>query len=121
VDLVHEEDVPRLQVRQDGREVAGPLQHGAGGRAEPDPELAGDDLGERGLAEPRRAEEEDVVQRVAAAPGGLDEDGEVVRSAGCPVKSARVCGRSVASAASSSWRCPAVTRAVVSIGGMGGI
>ena len=55
VDLVDEQDVPRLQVGQNGGEVAGALDHRAGGGAEADAQLAGDDLGQRGLAEAGRA------------------------------------------------------------------
>ena len=77
VDLVDEQHVARLQVGQDGGQVAGALDHRAGGGAEPDPQFAGDDLGERGLAEARRAVQQHVVQRLAAGAGGLDEDAEV--------------------------------------------
>ena len=77
VDLVDEQDVARLQVGQDGGQVAGALDHRPGGGAEPDPQLAGDDLGQRGLAEAGRAVQQHVVQRLAAGAGGLDEDAEV--------------------------------------------
>src|SRR3979411_2697410 len=50
VDLVDEEDVAVLGGRQDRRQVSGPLQHRTGGDAETDPELGGDDVGERRLA-----------------------------------------------------------------------
>ena len=52
--------------------------HRAGGGAEADAEFAGDDLGERGLAEPGRPVQQHVVQRLAAGAGGLDEDAEVL-------------------------------------------
>ena len=71
VDLVDEQHVARLQVGQDGGEVAGALDHRAGGGAEADAQLAGDDLGERGLAEAGRAVQQHVVQRLAPAAGGL--------------------------------------------------
>ena len=51
---------------------------GPGGGSEADSELAGDDLGERGLAEAGRAEEEDMVERVAAALRRLDEDPQIL-------------------------------------------
>ena len=56
----------RLEVGEDGGEVAGLGQHRAGGGAEVHPQLAGDDLGQRGLAEARRAEQQHVVERLAA-------------------------------------------------------
>src|SRR5690606_5881219 len=37
-----------------------------------------DHVAEGGLAQPRRAEDQDVVQRLAAAPGGLDVDLELL-------------------------------------------
>ena len=55
VDLIDEEHIARLQVGQDGREIPGALQHGAGGLAQADAELRGDDVGERRLAETRAA------------------------------------------------------------------
>ncbi len=70
--------VARLQVGQDGGEVAGALDDRAGGGAKPDPEFAGDDLGERGLAETGRPVQQDMVQRLATGAGGRDEDGQVL-------------------------------------------
>ena len=77
VDLVNEQHVARLQVGQDRGQVAGALDHRAGGGAEAHAELARDDLGQRGLAEARRAVQQDVVERLAARAGGRDEHGEV--------------------------------------------
>ena len=77
VDLVDEEHVALFEVGELRRQIAGLGDHRAGGRAEIDPELAGDDLGERGLAEARRADEEHVVEGVAPGLRGIDEDLEV--------------------------------------------
>jgi hypothetical protein len=73
VDLVDEEHVALFQVGELRREVAGLGDHRAGGGAEVHAELAGHDLGERGLAEARRADEEHVVEGVAPGLGGVDE------------------------------------------------
>ena len=43
-----------------------------------DVELAADDLRERGLAEPRRAREQHVVERLAAAFGRVERDRELL-------------------------------------------
>ena len=43
--------------------------------------LVGDDVRERGLAEPGRPEQEDVVERFAAPLRRLDEDAQVVDDA----------------------------------------
>jgi hypothetical protein len=45
VDLVDEEDIPRLQVGEQGGQVAGLLQHRARGLAQADGHLVGDDVG----------------------------------------------------------------------------
>ena len=78
MDLVDEQDIPGLEVCQDCGEVACPLDHRPRCGAEADPEFAGDDLRQRGLAEAGRAVQQHVVQRLAAGAGGLDEHREVL-------------------------------------------
>jgi hypothetical protein len=74
VDLVYEEDVAVPQVRQDRGEIPRPLQDRAGGGLDVDPHLVGDDPGESRLPEARGAREEHVVEGVASASRGFDED-----------------------------------------------
>ena len=75
VDLVDEQDVAGLEVREQRGEVAGALEHRPRGLAQVHPELVrGDDVRERGLAEPGRSEHQQVIQRLAARRGGADED-----------------------------------------------
>ena len=64
VDLVDEQDVALLEIGEERGEVAGLGDDRTGGRAEIDAELAGDDLRQRRLAEARRPDEEDVVERL---------------------------------------------------------
>ena len=78
MDLVDEEDITVLELGEDGREVARSFEGRAGRDVELHPHLGGDDAGERGLAQPRRACEEQVVDRLAATPGGLEDDREVL-------------------------------------------
>jgi hypothetical protein len=78
VDLVDEQDIAVLEVGEQRGEVARLGDDRAGGGPEAYSELAGDDLGERCLAEPGRAEEEDMVERVAAAPCGVDENPQIL-------------------------------------------
>ena len=78
VDLVDEEDAARIERREVARHVALALERRAGGRHELRLELVGHDLGERGLAEAGRAGEQHVVERLAARPGRLDEDRELL-------------------------------------------
>ena len=70
--LVDEEDLVLLELREGGDHVAGPLDGGAGGGLDADAELGCDDVREGGLAEAGRAVEEDVVEGLAALPGGDD-------------------------------------------------
>jgi hypothetical protein len=51
MDLVDEQHVARLEAREDGREVAGPFDHGARRRTQRHAELLRDDVRERRLAE----------------------------------------------------------------------
>ena len=51
---------------------------GPGGGAEADAHLAREDLGERRLAEPRRAVEQHMVERFAAALRGVDEHPQIL-------------------------------------------
>ena len=74
VDLVHEEDVARLEVRQDAGEIAGARDHRARGQAQTRAHLARDDVGERRLSEARRAGQEHVIERLAAPARRGQED-----------------------------------------------
>ena len=77
MDLVDEQHVARLEIGELGGEVAGLGDHRAGGGAEVDAELARDDLRQRRLAQPRRADEQHVVERLAARLGRFDEHLEI--------------------------------------------
>src|SRR5438874_3974548 len=78
VDLVDEEHVALVEVREQRREITGPFDGRARGDVQPHIELGGDDVRQRRLAEPRRSGEQQVVRRLAAARGGLEDDGEVL-------------------------------------------
>jgi len=82
VDFVDEQHVVRFQVGQDGGQVAGPLQHRSRGLAQVHAHLGGHDVGQGGLAQARRAEQQDVVEGLAAPLGGVDEDGELLPDLG---------------------------------------
>ena len=76
VDLVDEQDVPLVQRGQDRGQVARALHCRPAGVADVDPELPRDDRGQRGLAEARRAVQEDVVRGLAPALGRLEQNRE---------------------------------------------
>ncbi len=78
VDLVDEEHIARREVGEQPRQVARLVQHGTRGDLELRVHLVGDDVGQRGLAQARRAVEQYVVERVAPHEGGPDEDAEVL-------------------------------------------
>ncbi len=78
MDFVDEQDVVRLQIGQKRGEIAGALDHRPRGGAEPDPELARDDLRQGRLAEPGRAEKQHMVERLAPALRRRDEDAQIV-------------------------------------------
>ena len=78
MDFVQEKDLALAQVGEDGGKVALNLEGGAGGLLEADVEFVGDDGGQGGLAQAGRAEEKDVVQRLAAGFGGFKGDGELL-------------------------------------------
>ncbi len=77
VDLVDEQDVALFEVGELRGEIPGLGDHRAGGRAEVHPQFAGDDLGERGLAEAGRADEQDVVEGLAGLLRRVDEHLEI--------------------------------------------
>ena len=78
MDLVDEEDAAGLQRGEEGGDVGLALQRRAGGLHHRHAHLGGDDVGERGLAEPGRAGEQDVVERLAAPARRLDEDRQLL-------------------------------------------
>src|SRR5206468_7299337 len=80
VDLVDEEDRARLERGQEGGDVRLALERRPGGVDDLGLELGGDDVRERGLAEPGRPREQNVVERLAAPPRGLYEDAELTRA-----------------------------------------
>jgi len=77
VDFVNEQNIVRLKICQDRGEVARFRNHRAGGCAEADAHLAGQDLRQRRLAEARRAEQENMVQRLSPPARSLDIDFQV--------------------------------------------
>jgi hypothetical protein len=84
MDLVDEEHVVGLEIGEDRGEVAGTLEHRARGLAQVHAHLARDDVGERGLAEPRRPEEQGVVERFLALARSGDEYTELLADLDLP-------------------------------------
>ena len=74
MDFVDEQHVARLEIGQEGGQVARPLEHRTRGLAQVDLELVRDDVRQGGLAEARRPEDQHVIQRLAPHPRRLDRD-----------------------------------------------
>ena len=78
VDLIDEEDRPRLERGQECGDVALALERGAGGLHERHAELGGEDLRQRGLAKAGWPREQYVVERLVAADRRRDRDSQLV-------------------------------------------
>ncbi len=100
VDLVDEQNIAVFEIGQKGCEIPGLGDHRAGSRAEIDAQFLGHDLRQRGLAEPRRSDEQHVVQRLGPSLGRFENTFRLARASAWPVNSSRVCGRRVVSTSS---------------------
>src|SRR5216684_584513 len=74
MDFVEKENFLGFEGSEDGGKVAFALEQRAGAGLDGDGQLVGDDLREGGLAEPRGAVKENVVEGFLAAAGGFDGD-----------------------------------------------
>ncbi len=72
--LIDEQNVKRLQIGENGRQVTRLLQHRAGGLPQLHTQFIGDDMGQGGLTQARWAEQQDMVQCFAPATRGADKD-----------------------------------------------
>jgi len=77
--LVNEQHISCIEVREQPRQVARFVEHRAAGHPERRPHLIGDDVGEGGLPEPRRAMEQYMVERIAAHQCCPYEDTQILR------------------------------------------
>ena len=78
MDLVDEQHVAFVEVGEHGGEVAGAFDGRPGRDVQAHTELGGDDVRQRGLAQPRRTGEQEVIGRLASTGGGLEDDREVL-------------------------------------------
>jgi len=81
MDLVDEENVALRKAGQDRRHVALSLERRAGDGTQTDAQLLANDEGETRLAEPRRADQEQMVERLPAAASGFERDRELLLDA----------------------------------------
>jgi hypothetical protein len=74
VDLVDEQDVVPLETGEDRSHISFAFERRTCDTTDADAELLTDDVGKARLAEPRRADEQNVVQRLVAALRGVERD-----------------------------------------------
>ena len=72
--LVDEQHIIRLERGKQSGEIAGLIKYRTGGNLESHSQLVGDNITQGRLAESRRAEQEHMVEALAAKLGSLDED-----------------------------------------------
>ena len=84
VDLVDEQHVALVEVREHRGEIAGPFDGRAGRDVQAHAELGGDDVGQRGLAQAGRSGEQEVIGRLPSARGRLEDDRQVLSDLGLP-------------------------------------
>lgn len=75
--LVDKQHVPFVEVGEDGGEIARALDRGAAGQLDLHTHFVGDDMRQRGFAQPGRAVQKDVVERLAPLFGGGDIHAEI--------------------------------------------
>src|SRR5450759_1729016 len=73
MDLIHKKHITRLQIGENRRNVARPLEHWAGGLAQIHAELGCNDVRKRGLAKAGRPEDQHMIKRLGALPRGAQE------------------------------------------------
>src|SRR5712692_2490000 len=78
VDLVDEKHFAGLQGRQNGGQVARVFYRRAGGGAQVDTHLDGDDVAERGFAKPRRAIQQHMIYRLVALARRFQQDAQII-------------------------------------------
>lgn len=78
MDFVDEQHVARTEVGEQTRQVARLVEHRTRSNPQLRPHLVGDDVGQRSLAQPRRAVQEHVVERIAPHERRLDEDAQIL-------------------------------------------
>ena len=84
MNLVDEEHLAVAEIRENGGQIARLLQHRPRGGANRRAQLVGDHVGERGLAETRRAVQQHVIERFAALTRRRDRHLQVLANAILP-------------------------------------
>ena len=70
MDLVDEQNIPVLEIREDGGQITGAFENRAGRGLDFHTKLVSDDVRKRGLTETRRSAEQHVIERFSPAASG---------------------------------------------------
>ena len=73
MDFIDKQHIVRFKIGQQRRQITRALQDRAGSAFDRHTHFLGDDVGQRGLAQPRRTENQRVVQRFRAPARSLDK------------------------------------------------
>ena len=84
MNLVDKENVTLAQIGENGSQVTGALNGGAGRDTDVDTQLVGDEMGDGRLAQTGRAIEKNMIQCFVPSNGGLDKNTEVLLDALLP-------------------------------------
>lgn len=82
MNLVDEQYIVGLEIGQQCRQILGLFQHRAAGLAQVHAQLGRDDVGQRGLAQTGRAEQQHMIERLAAFLGSADKDFKLLAGLG---------------------------------------
>ena len=74
MNFVDEQDVVRLQIGQNRRQIPRPLQHRAGGLPQIHAQFMRDDMRQGGFAQSRRAKQQHVIKGFTASSCRFDKD-----------------------------------------------
>ncbi len=74
MNFINEEDITLFEVGQHGGQITGFFQHRAGCGLNGHTHFIGNDVGERGLAQPRRTKDQHMIQCLLATSRGGNED-----------------------------------------------
>ena len=83
--LVNEQNIVGFQVRQNGRQITRALKHRARGLSKTNTHFVGNNVSQRCLAQPGRAEYQYVIQRLFTSTCRLNEDTHLLVDAGLAV------------------------------------
>ena len=74
MDFIDKQHIVGFEVGQHGRQITGFFQYRSGGGAQINAHFIGDNIRQCGFPEPRRAENQQMIEGIPALTGSLDKD-----------------------------------------------